>query len=131
MTCYQKLQYQVRRSNYSLLDDEKIHPAQNIKTENLAEFDFVRNYFNHSDWIAQPATFRLNGTRYTPDFYDSKTNTFIEVSATRQAYSFNKHKYDLFRKLYPKLNFEIRKPNGELLEEDRPIYPQLIAKEAL
>lgn len=87
------------------------------KYEKLGEFDFIKNFFNHFNWIHQPAIFYLDGFKYTPDFYDEERNVFIEVSRTRQSYSANKYKYDLFRKLYPKLNFEIRKPSGDLLDE--------------
>ena len=80
----------------------------------------------HQNWIAQPAQFSLNGLRYTPDFYDGERNVFIEVSNTRQAYSANKHKYELLRKLFPKLGFEVRKPSGELLNKDEAINPQLL-----
>ena len=104
-----------------------ITPQTVKKHEHLGELHFIRNYFTHKNWIPQPALFSLNGKGYKPDFYDVERNTFIEVSGTRQAYHANKDKYDLFRKLYPKINFEIRKPNGELLKEDEPIHPQLKA----
>ena len=80
------------------------------------EFEFVKNYFTHKNWLYEPVTFNLNGTNYTPDFYDAKRNVFIEVSGTRQAYHANKHKYKMFRKYFPKLNFEIRKSDGSILE---------------
>ena len=88
------------------------------KMERDGEFEFVRSFFNkNTNWVHQPALFYFDGKKYRPDFYDVERNVFIEVSRTRQAYSKNKHKYDLFRKLYPKLNFEIRKPSGDLLNE--------------
>jgi hypothetical protein len=85
--------------------------------EQLGELEFIKNYFNHKNWIPQPANFYLDGLKYTPDFYDAERNVFVEVSRTRQAYGQNKHKYQLFRELFPQLNFEIRKPSGELLDE--------------
>jgi len=84
---------------------------------NEAEREFINNFFSHSRWIPQPNRFRLNGYVYKPDFYDIQANAFIEVSATRQAYHANKIKYNLLRELYPNINFEIRKPTGELLNE--------------
>lgn len=87
------------------------------KYENQAEISFVQNYFTHKNWTYHPCTFRLDGTNYSPDFYDGERNVFIEVSGTRQAYHFNKKKYELFRKTFPKINFEIRKSSGELLNE--------------
>ncbi len=96
------------------------------KKEHQGEIDFIKNFFKHKNWIHQPGLFRLDGVNYSPDFYDVERNIFIEVSATRQAYFFNKEKYQALRKLFPKLGFEIRKPSGELLNEDGPIYPQLL-----
>jgi hypothetical protein len=63
--------------------------------------------------------FKLNSEKYTPDFYDQERNVFIEVSGTKQAYQQSKHKYELFRDLYPNISFEIRKPTGELLNDSR------------
>jgi len=88
------------------------------KRELNGEFEFVKSYFKDGSWIYQPAIFKLNGQKYSPDFYDPARNVWIEVSSTRQAYHANKDKYQLFRELYPHLNFEIRKPTGELLNED-------------
>ena len=95
------------------------------KYEHLGELEFIKNYFDHSNWIPQPANFCLDGLKYTPDFYDAERNVFIEVSRTRQAYSANKKKYQLFKRLFPKLNFEIRKPSGGLLNEDVSVYREL------
>ncbi len=81
------------------------------------ELEFADNYFTHSDWLYQPATFKFSGVYYTPDFYDSMRNVFIEVAGSRQAYHANKHKYSLFRKSFPKLLFEIRKPSGTLIDD--------------
>ena len=90
------------------------------KIQNRAEIEFVKNFFHHTNWIHQPASFRCNGTYYQPDFYDQERNTFIEVAGTRQAYEQNKNKYKIFRDYFPSLNFEIRKEDGTLVvEEDR------------
>ena len=78
---------------------------------------FAATFFNHSNWAYEPSTFHVNGEKYTPDFYDGKRDVFIEVTGTRQAYHQNKHKYDLFVKLYSNLNFEIRTPDGAILSD--------------
>ena len=87
--------------------------------ENKGEIEFIKNFFKgNSSWQYSPAVFRLSdGTKYIPDFYDEERNVFIEVSATRQAYSFNKHKYELFRQKFPKIVLEIRDPNGDDIED--------------
>ena len=84
----------------------------------MREVEFIKNFFSHSDWIHQPAQFRFDGTSYQPDFYDGYRNVFIEVAGTRQAYQQGKEKYDKFRKHYPKIKFEIRLPDGSLLNEE-------------
>ena len=117
--CYQRLRHQASTANTSLLTEDNPFAGR-------SEIEFIKNFFTHRDWIYHPALFRLNNEKYSPDFYDGERNMFIEVSATRQAYFFNKHKYELLRKLFPKLNFEIRKPSGELLNEDEAIHPQLL-----
>lgn len=83
------------------------------------ELEFTNNFFSHINWIHQPATFKFSGVYYTPDFYDNERNVFIEVVGSRQAYHANKHKYTLFRKSFPHIIFEIRKPNGEILNEKK------------
>jgi len=90
-----------------------------------SEILFIKNFFTHSNWFFRPTTFRFNGTSYSPDFYDGETNTFIEVSGTRQAYSFNKDKYQKFRETFPKLSFEIRNSDGEIIDESKPINSQI------
>lgn len=82
------------------------------------EMKFIINFFKHTNWTRYPATFRISDDNYTPDFYDGERNAFIEVAGTRQAYHANKHKYEKFRRIYPKILFEIRKVNGSLLDEE-------------
>jgi hypothetical protein len=91
---------------------------QKRKTER--EMEFIKNYFINHNWLYEPASFKLyeNDMYYTPDFYDNENNVFIEVVGSRQAYHQNKKKYAEFKKLFPKIGFEIRTPNGELLDED-------------
>jgi len=102
--------------------DKKTHQYSKyyaIKTiGNAREVEFVKNFFNHKNWIHNPAIFYLSDGKYTPDFYDGERNVFIEVAGSRQAYCSNKHKYELLRKTFPKLKFEIRKVDGTILNED-------------
>ena len=107
LRCYGRLKYQ------GFLED-KCHN----NPHHTAEIEFIKNYFDHSNWIYQPALFRLDEEKYSPDFYDGERSMFIEVAGTRQAYHQNKEKYKLLKQLFPKLGFEIRKPSGELLNED-------------
>jgi len=81
-----------------------------------AEVEFIKNFFGGENWIYLPATFKLDGTTYQPDFYDMKRNVFIEVSGTRQAFHQNKHKYRKFVKMYPLIKYEVRQPNGNLID---------------
>ena len=60
--------------------------------------------------------FRLSNCKYDPDFYDGERNVFIEVAGTGQAYYANLKKYLEFVKIFPKINFEVRKPTGELID---------------
>ena len=99
-------------------EKDLITPARINLHEREGEFQFVRNFFNHNNWIYHPAMFYLDIHKYTPDFYDGERNVFIEVSRTRQAYSANKHKYTLFKKIFPKIQLEVRKPSGQLLNEE-------------
>lgn len=115
--CYGKFQ----RDNRKGFPINPIHQFTMKTVENKevhGEIEFIKSFFSHTNWLHHPALFRLGGVNYSPDFYDGERNIFIEVSGTRQAYHFNKDKYILFRKLFPKLNFEVRKPSGELLNED-------------
>jgi len=114
--CYGRL----RKKNKSLINPEKhkyCKPTEE-KMVHEREMEFVRNFFIHNNWIYQPANFKFNGQSYAPDFYDIETNMFIEVAGTRQAYHKNKEKYKTFREYYPKINFEIRLPDGSLFDED-------------
>jgi len=125
LLCYGKLYRagKIPRKSFTARNPSNlfVEPTSRIaisRHERDGEIEFIRNYFHHKNWISHPATFHFDGSKYSPDFYDAERNVFIEVSATRQAYHSNKEKYDLFRQYYPFLNFEIRKPTGELLNED-------------
>jgi hypothetical protein len=88
------------------------------KTKEESEIEFVKNFFVHKNWIHRPASFKINGEKYNPDFYDGKRNVFIEVSETRQAFHNNKEKYKEFRKIFPLIKLEIRAVNGDLIDLD-------------
>lgn len=114
--CYQRLR---ATYGYQLKGGEHRQPVSAItlvKYRNQREMKFIKNYFKHNNWQYEPATFRLNGEKYNPDFYDGERNVFIEVVGSRQAYDQNKAKYALMKKLFPKIEFEIRTPDGALLE---------------
>lgn len=107
--CFSRLRVRGVLSDLNSLDNTPVY--------HIAEMDFVKNYFKHSNWTYQAVTFRLDNTTYKPDFYDGDANVFIEVVGTKQAFSANKQKYTDMRKLYPKIKFEIRLSNGELFRE--------------
>jgi len=116
--CYQRFYRSRWRRGETIINPlSKLSAPTARRYQHQGELDFVRNFFLHKKWYYHPATFHLDGTTYSPDFYDADRNVWIEVSATRQAYDQGKRKYDLFQKLYPLLNFEIRSPTGELLED--------------
>jgi hypothetical protein len=84
------------------------------RMEHASEIMFIKNYFTHNDYVYQPAMFHLGKAgRYTPDFYDPQSGTFIEVVGTRQAYHVNKHKYAAFKARFPTICLEILNVNGE------------------
>jgi hypothetical protein len=117
--CYNRIYADARRQDVDSVSDKILHLPQDAKKiKYFRELEFVKNYFTHYEWIAYPVMFYLpNGIKYTPDFYDKRRNVFIEVIGTRQAYSLNKSKYDLLRKEYPLLQFEIRNHTGEIHQE--------------
>ena len=108
LSCYQSYYRKTLRA-------QKLQPLQH-----LSEMDFVRIYFTHNNWKHHPASFNVNSTQYHPDFYDGETNTFIEVVGTSQAFYQNRDKYRLFIKIFPKINFEIRLRDGQLVDVEDP-----------
>lgn len=64
--------------------------------------DKNKTYIYHPQWF-----YFKNGTKYMPDFYCENDNTFIEISGTKQAYHFNKHKYEKMKCEFPHINFRI------------------------
>ncbi len=116
LNCYQHFQ----RSHGPILkgNPENYKSKTTISRKKYSsEIEFVRNYFDHSEWIYQPCMFRLGDEKYSPDFYDKKRNVFIEVSGTKQAYHQAKEKYILFRETFPEIKLEIRKSYGTILDE--------------
>lgn len=101
--------YQIYRRTPGFADN-RTHPKHH------SEMEFVKNFFAHQNWIYQPGMFRFNGGSYQPDFYDGERNIFIEVAGTRQAFYTNLEKYREFVKTFPKINFEIRQVNGDLID---------------
>ncbi len=87
-----------------------------VKKQHASELEFVRQFFIHPNWVHHPATFRVGNTRYTPDFYDGERNIFIEVVGTHQAFDANKEKYKQFIAKFPKIGFEVRRVNGEIID---------------
>lgn len=65
--------------------------------------------------IPHPGRFPLPelGTTYTPDFLCLETGCYYEVSASRQAYSLGRHKYEAFRAGYPALTLLVVDPDGD------------------
>ena len=95
---------------------KKVRAKENIIIRYGREMYFVKNFFTHTNWFYQPATFHLLTGNYTPDFYDGERNVFVEVAGTRQAFHSNKEKYKEFIKTFPEINFEIRLVSGEIID---------------
>jgi hypothetical protein len=109
----------------------KIKIEKGSSSVHPAEMEFIKNFFPHNDWIYLPVVFHLEKTSYTPDFYDVEQNTFIEVVGTPAAYHANKEKYQEMKTRFPKIRFEIRAPDGKLINESNMIfkrskYPKII-----
>lgn len=110
--CYHKNSYLKKHSD-SFKEDAELHPRVREKYEHKAEVFFAQN---HPGFIYEPAIFHLHDTRYEPDFYDPRSNTFYEVIGSRQRYHQLKSKIALFRVLYPEIKLEICHPDGKLYE---------------
>lgn len=63
-------------------------------------------------WAYQPVKFKLKNTTYKPDFYCPENNTFYEVAGTRQAIHQRREKVKELLRIFPDINIEIVKPNG-------------------
>ena len=82
------------------------------------EREFALAFFDHDKWVHEPRYFYLSdGTKYLPDFYDAKRDAYIEVVGTRQAYSNNKQKYQMFCQEYKGIQLEFRLPDGGFIEQ--------------
>jgi hypothetical protein len=66
--------------------------------------------FKNIKWVHQPKVFRLKSQRYTPDFYLSETNEFVEIKNFLSEYSARRDKE--FRELYPDIKLKL------ILKED-------------
>ena len=122
-TCYGKWYNQSKRKDSNMLSKYK-----GDKIQHSSEVEFTK-FFTHNNWKYHPCHFRFNGEGYQPDFYDGERNMFIEVVGTRQAFSANKEKYKKFIATYPKINFEIRLVNGDLIDLEAERQPQGIFSE--
>jgi hypothetical protein len=114
-SCYQR----DRRVNgpYIKFDHTFCDRVESQKNDSR-EIVFIKKFFSHHNWVHEPAKFKIDDTSYTPDFYDGERDVWIEVAGTRQAFEANKDKYLKFREAYPKLNFEVRRYDGVLLDLD-------------
>ncbi|MFW5908029.1 MAG: hypothetical protein ACOCR8_00185 [Desulfosalsimonas sp.] len=93
--------------------------AKNLaNTKHTKEINFIRNYFEHNNWVYEPARFNLGDRSYVPDFYDCERGVFIEVVGSRQAYEQAKEKYSLFVAMFPLIKLELRFTDGSLLKKD-------------
>lgn len=57
----------------------------------------------HPTFSYEPTIFRINGTKYIPDFYDPKENCFYEIIGSRQRFEQLKNKLRKFRECYPEI----------------------------
>lgn len=86
---------------------------------NSREREFAAVFFDHDEWEHQPGPYHLSvGGTYTPDFKDLRRGCLIEVVGSRQAHSFNRCKYEFFKKESP-MPLELRTPDGELYEPNK------------
>ena len=116
--CYAKIRKQELKHGESIPLERIACPTTEQKYRTAREMEFIKQFFKHGQWFYEPCLFRLsNGTSYQPDFYDGARNVFIEVAGTRQEYSFNKDKYEQFKKDYPLISFEVRGTDGNLIEK--------------
>lgn len=111
MKCYQKAYRAGKKPDATTKDCSRTI----ISESHAREIQFIKNFFDHPQWIHHPAIFKIGFVSYSPDFYDAKRNVFIEVAGTRQAYHQNKQKLIEFKKHYPLINFEIRQTSGETI----------------
>ena len=117
--CYQAMRKRTQKNGSIFY----CHPIKNKHKQEVRfprEMEFVRNFFNHKNWLYTPATFQLGFKSYTPDFYDGERNVFIEVVGTRQAFYDNQESYRAFINIFPKINFEIRLMDGQQIDVEAP-----------
>lgn len=114
--CYDNFIYTNRIRGESTSQEEKYFNREVL---------FIKNYFNHKNWLYHPAIFRFNGLRYEPDFYDGEKGTFIEVAGSRQAFHLNKEKYRTFAKYFPSIKYEIRQTDGRLIDLETGTFHQI------
>lgn len=76
---------------------------------NKRELIFLNNIkADGKTYLFEHKTFAFtNGKKYTPDFYCAEDDKYIEVVGTRQAYHYNKDKYNRMKNEFPNINFAI------------------------
>jgi hypothetical protein len=108
--------YNVARTRYYAKSRVGLSETYLIGDMTPAEYAFSRimdDQGTRLDFIGRNGTrFELNGTHYRPDFFDQQSQTYYEVSGTRQAYHANKGKIRAFRKAYPHITLLVVKPDG-------------------
>lgn len=100
-TCYSK-----QRLNGSITTTPRGLTCATVNhSMNKAECIFASRHLAQG-WIFHPMTLRLlDGTSYSPDFWDPSRKAFLELSDTKQAYYVNRTKYDAVRSTFPTLPF--------------------------
>jgi len=94
-------------------DPRSVTPNFSRNTKN--EITFIKNYFDHENWIWHPINLQLRVGSYLPDFYDGKKGIFIEVvGPIPTAFRENIEKYVQFITCYPSLKLEFRTMDGQL-----------------
>jgi hypothetical protein len=84
------------------------------------KIDFIKNFFNHMNWIQNPAIFKMGKMRFSPDFYDQERGVYIHVVNTRQRYHQIKDKVQQIRDNQG-VSVELRRPSGELIDESKRV----------
>jgi len=71
-------------------------------------------------WIYPTKRFKIGRKKYyKPDFYLPEEDLYIEVVGSRQAYHINKDKISKFKKLYPKIKFQVLNCEGNNYPRER------------
>lgn len=85
-----------------------------IMIRNLAERTFAEIFFGHDQWVHHPSPIILEAGPYQADFYDFKSETYIEVVNSPVAFTRNLEKYE--ECLEKGFSLEFYRPNGERID---------------